>query len=241
MLRPKPQRAVVALTCSAWTALLLAACHGGGGAPDSNPPGDTTPPTITTVFPVNSAADVAVNATVLATFSEIMNAATLTTTTFSLTVAATGASVAGSVAVSGTTATYSPATALATNTAYRASITTGARDAAGNALTSAHTWSFTTTTAADTTPPTVTSVAPANGASEVPTTTTVRAVYSDPMNATTLDTSTFSVVQTSSSAAVGGSINVAGDTATYTPSGPLAISTHYTATVGTGTRDLAGN
>src|SRR4029450_3704046 len=51
----------------------------------SGPPPDATSPTITDVSPAEGAADVAPSANVGATFSESMDAATLTVTTFTLT------------------------------------------------------------------------------------------------------------------------------------------------------------
>jgi len=53
-------------------------------------------------------------------------------------------SVAGTVTYSGTTATFTPSAALAGGTVYTGTITTGAKDAAGNALASNYSWSFTT-------------------------------------------------------------------------------------------------
>jgi len=82
---------------------------------------------------------------VTATFSEPMNGATLTTSTFTLT--ATGfPAVTGTVTYNtGTqTATFMPSAALASNTAYTATITTGAQGATGAALASNYTWTFTT-------------------------------------------------------------------------------------------------
>jgi len=42
--------------------------------------------------------------------------------------------VAGTVTYAGTTATFAPASGLAANTVYTATITTGAKDLAGNPL-----------------------------------------------------------------------------------------------------------
>ena len=56
--------------------------------------------------------------------------------------------MAGTVAYSGTTATFTPNSALVAGTVYTATVTTGAKDAAGNAIAAAKTWSFTTLTAA---------------------------------------------------------------------------------------------
>ena len=76
--------------------------------------------------------------------------------------------MAASVSASGSTATLQPSAALAAGTTYTATLlsgSSGVKDLAGNALASNFTWSF-TTTAPDTTPPTVSAVTPANGARE---------------------------------------------------------------------------
>ncbi len=102
--------------------------------------GDTTPPTVSSVSPLDGATGVAVGTTVSVTFSEAMDAATITTSSFTL------GSVAGSVSYdSGTyTATFTPSAALAENTTYTATLSTAITDAAGNPLASAYSWSFIT-------------------------------------------------------------------------------------------------
>jgi hypothetical protein len=107
---------------------------------------DVTAPTVLSVTPVINATSVAVNSKATVTFSEAMNSATITPTTFTLKQGST--SVAGTISYSGTTATFTPSAALAGNTVYTGTITTGAKDAAGNAMASNYTWSFTTIAAA---------------------------------------------------------------------------------------------
>jgi uncharacterized repeat protein (TIGR01451 family) len=82
---------------------------------------------------------------VSATFSEGMDAATLTTATFTL------SGVAGQVVYDGTTRTASllPSAALVANTTYTAAITAGAKDASGNALGATHAWTFKTAGASE--------------------------------------------------------------------------------------------
>ena len=128
------------------TALLAisAGCGKDGSSPTS-PGGDVTAPTVSSTNPLNGATGVAV---ITATFSEAMNASTITSATFS----ATGpgaAAVPGTVSYNSSTntATFAPSSALAAGTAYTATVTTGAKDAAGNAMASNKVWSFTTAAA----------------------------------------------------------------------------------------------
>jgi len=101
---------------------------------------DITPPTVTLVNPADVATNVAINSTVNATFSEAMDP--LTTNTASFTVVG----VTGTVAYDAASriATFSPSANLAANTTYSATVTTAAKDLAGNALAVNKVWSFTT-------------------------------------------------------------------------------------------------
>ena len=83
-------------------------------------PSDVTAPTIVTVVPANNGTGIAVNSKATATFSEAMNATTITSTTFTLKQGTTN--VAGTVTYSGTTATFTPSAALTGNTVYTVSI-----------------------------------------------------------------------------------------------------------------------
>jgi hypothetical protein len=104
-----------------------------------------TPPTVKSTSPLKGATGVAVNRPVTATFSKAMNPATLGTASYTLTGPA-DAAVAGAVTYDAATntATFDPTADLAINTLYTATITTAAKDANGNALTSSATWTFTT-------------------------------------------------------------------------------------------------
>ncbi len=116
------------------------ACGGGGGGDE---PEDTTAPTVDSRSPASGATKVLTNATVTATFSEAMNASTITTSTFTLDEAS---AVTGSVSYNaGTrTATFTPTNSLEPGTPHTATLTTTVADSAGNGLASANAWSFTT-------------------------------------------------------------------------------------------------
>ncbi len=123
--------------------LLLIVFLGGCKKDSSNSPAQSSgPSTVSSTGPSVNATSVPRNTQITASFSAAMNPATITTSTFTLTQGSTA--VAGTVAYSGTTATFTPSAPLVAGATYTATITTGVKDMAGNALTANKTWSFTT-------------------------------------------------------------------------------------------------
>ncbi len=189
-------------------------------------------PTVTADTPTGTG--VAITSAVTATFSETMNAATITSATFTL-VAQGGAAVVGTVSYNAgtSTATFTPGANLSYNTTYIATITTGATNSTGTALAAPYTWMFTTVTAPI---PTVTATTPGNGITGVNVSNALTATFSQPMNASTITTTTFTLATTSGNTPVTGTVtyNSGTQTATFTPGAALASSTSYTATITTG-------
>jgi hypothetical protein len=102
-----------------------------------------------------------------------------------------------------------------------------------------------TTATPDTTPPTITLIAPAAGATGVATAATVKATFNERMTASSITASTF-VLRDAANAVVAATVSYSGTTrvATLTPTQPLVTSKVYTATVtggSAGVKDLAGN
>ncbi len=124
----------------------------------------------------------------------------------------------------------------------------GAHAFPGQTFNSANYWVdvvFATEAPLDTTPPTVTSTAPLAGATGIPVGSNVRATFSEPMDATSIDGTTF-VLRDPTNAPVPASVTYDDPTRTATldPSAPLDPLTTYTATVtggGSGVQDVAGN
>lgn len=198
---------------------------------------DSIPPSVSSVIPVGGSSGVFVSSALAATFSEAMDPVTINSATFSLRQGAT--LVPGTVSYAGVTGTFRPVSELRPDTLYTATITTGAKDLAGNPLTSPYVWSFTTGSAVDQSPPSVTFTIPANGANNVAVSQSLAATFSEVMDPTTIDTATFTLKQ--GNTAIAGTVSYAGVTATFTPSGALAPNSLYTATISTGAKDLAGN
>ena len=198
---------------------------------------DITPPTVTSTDPINAATAVVLNKKIAATFSKAMNPSTISATTFVLKQGTTA--VLGSVTYSGTTAIFSPSANLISNTTYIATITTGAHDIAGNTLVNDYSWTFTTGSSSDITPPTVISTDPNNADAGVDLNKIIAATFSEAMTPLSIDTTTFILKQ--GTTAVLGAVTYAGTTATFSPSVNLVPYTTYTATITTGAKDLVGN
>lgn len=234
----KPLRWFIAL-------LMVALVAGCGGSSDSTPivsPGDTVAPTVTTTAPSNAATDIALNANVTATFSELMDAATISSPSATFTLAQSGTPVAGVVTYSGMTAVFNPTGDLTASVPYTATVSTGAKDVAGNALAAAKVWSFTSGAAADIVAPTVISTAPADADTGVALNADIIASFDELMDATTVTDLSFILAQ--SGTPVAGVVSYLGTSATFNPTSDLAASSVYTATVlsgASGVADLAGN
>lgn len=166
-----------------------------------------------------------------------MEPTTINTTTFTV-----ASGVTGTVTHDTTNKifTFTPSANLALRKPYTATITTGAKDPAGNASASNYVWTFTTAAAACTAPPppTVLSVTPPNGAVGVCPNTVITATFSEAMNPVTINTTTFTVAP-----GITGTVTLdgTGKIAAFTPSSNLALSTTHTATIATGAKDVSGN
>jgi hypothetical protein len=194
-------------------------------------------PTVNSSDPANSATGVALNRSIAVVFSEPMDLATITSLTFTLKQGTTA--VAGTVTYSGSTATFTPSANMEASKVYSGTITTGAKNVEGTAMEANHTFSFTTGTAADNVLPVVSSYDPASNATGVALNKVVSIVFSKTMNASTINSTTFTLKQGTTS--VAGTVSVSGTTASFAATSLLVASTTYTAAITTGAKDLAGN
>lgn len=198
---------------------------------------DTTAPTVIYTSPEGGATGVAIERDVNATFSEPMDRATLNTSTF--TVRQGTKPVTGKVTFADKTATFTPTSKISNDTLYTATITTGAKDQAGNALASNYVWSFTAGMVADTTAPTVIFTSPVHGATAAPVNQKVQAAFSEVMDPATLNAATFTVKQ--GTTPVAGKVTALSSNAAFIPASDFEKGKVYTGTITTGAKDLAGN
>jgi hypothetical protein len=97
--------------------------------------------TVSSTSPSDGFTDVAVDATITATFSEDMDGATIDDNTFTVDNGVTGNVSYDAISI---TATFTPTVNLDYDTAYIVTITTGIEDLAGNPLRTDYSWAFTT-------------------------------------------------------------------------------------------------
>jgi methionine-rich copper-binding protein CopC len=205
---------------------------------------DVTAPEVVVTYPDDLATDVPLQASMHASFSEPMDPATLTTATFRVSVVGVGTAIPGVVFYDATSpiATFVPNDPFVIGTSYLAAVTTGAQDLAGLPLTADHVWTFSTVSADDVTAPAVTFTNPARDATGVVIEATVHAAFSEAMDVSSLDTSSFRIIGP-------GGLPIAGDVrydvlspiASFVPAADLEIDALYTAQITTGATDLAGN
>jgi hypothetical protein len=105
---------------------------------------DTTPPTITVRTPAPGATGVARDTNVAVTFSEPMDAATITAATFTLRAAGSTSDLPATVTYANGVAILTPTTELDYAITYQVAVASSVADRAGNTLGAADTWSFTT-------------------------------------------------------------------------------------------------
>ena len=229
-------------------ACILAACGGGQAPILGTGNGVGLAPAVSATVPVAqtpAVTGVATNTPLTATFTKAMNPATLNSSTFTLACPA-GTAVTGSVTYDAVSqvATFVPSANLPLSTLCVATITTGAQDTGGIPLQAAFVWSFNTSSAPDTTAPTVTSVSPAQDAVAA-SNTAVTASFSEDIAPSTISASSFTLKTTVGDSPIVGTVAYSNGarTATFTPTSPspLPSNTSFTATVTTTVTDLAGN
>lgn len=195
--------------------------------------GATVSPMVIATDPENGETNVVLNKVITATFSQSMDPLTINENTF--TIMNGGTAITGTVAYSGTTASFTPAENLGINTVFTATITTGAENSTGIALLSDYIWEFTTGTSVA---PTVTSTDPQNDETDVALAKTINATFSESMDPTTINDTTFTLKQ--GTKVISGAVSYTGITASFNPDINLEANKLYTATITTGAENTSG-
>ncbi|HEX7965290.1 MAG TPA: Ig-like domain-containing protein [Gammaproteobacteria bacterium] len=188
--------------------------------------------------PADGKSGVAQNTYITIMFSDAMDFAGMHPSDFQVT--AHGAPVAGSISYSRLTATFHPSSPLEANTRYTARMSKDVRCLDGATMEKDYVWTFTTGETIDMTPPVLMDTA--FGVQQLPDryTGVVVAFFNEPMDPDSIDTQDFQL-HGPGGVEVPGSIKYIGFSALFYPTGSLAPNTLYTASIGSGPTDVAGN
>jgi hypothetical protein len=134
---------------------------------------------------------------------------------------------------------FHPSLPLAYDLPFTATLSRTVTDLVGNAMVADYPVSF--TTAPDTTPPSVVSHTPVDGAALVPGGARISVTFSEAMAPPSLSTTTFTVLSGATPVAGAVSYDPATLTATFTPGAALSPGQAFTVGIATGATDAAGN
>jgi hypothetical protein len=195
-----------------------------------------TPPVVNFVRPAENAVEVLPNEPIVVAFDTSMDKSSAEAA-FSLKRTSDGAAVSGSFGWYGPgVLIFKPNAVLAAGTQYTASVSTAAKDLAGNPLPVAKTWRFTTTNR-----PIISSVYPADGATGVSRSSVTYAIFNKAMDRASTEAA-FTLKRTSDGAAVSGSFGWYGPgVLIFKPDPDLTAGMQYTAAVSGAAKDLEGN
>ena len=195
-------------------------------------------PVVTSFSPQNGAAGVSTTNAISATFNKALDPASVNGSTFQL-LDGTNTVVSASVSYNNSTftATLQPTSPLANSTSYTAIVYGGGiKDASETPMAASYASSFVTISSAP--PPIVTGFSPSSGASGISNTPTITATFSKAIDPTTVNASTFQLLDPSNSVLSSTvSYNSSTFTATLQPVSPLAVSSTYTVVLRGGTID----
>jgi hypothetical protein len=153
---------------------------------------DVVAPTVIAVSPADGTTNVDPGTSVLVSFSEPMNAASLTSSSVRLASGGTAVQSTATVAQDGRSVTITPSAPLPVNTTVTVTVDATATDRNNNTLATAFSSTFRTATP-DGTAPRVVSIDPPNNATGVGTTTPVTVTFSEAIDPATVTSASFRV------------------------------------------------
>jgi hypothetical protein len=211
------------------TAVILTCSCGGDKSADS----DTIAPKVLSTVPALGATLVTVDCNIIINFSEDLDPHSISSSTVHI-----EPQILGDISYGDRTVVFTPIAPLNWSTLYTVTVSGAVKDVSGNPMGENFVWSF-TTHPQDRESPEIIDTRPSNGATDVPVNSLIYITFSEPIDASSLDTTVVRVDQ-----GVTGVLHPASGPTTvicFIPSENLAFGTAYTVTVSAGVSDLAGN
>lgn len=205
---------------------------------------DTTKPSVASVSPTNGATGVSVGTPIVLTFNEAMDGSTVNNSSVTFTPSTSVGTLAGSYSLNsaGTVLTFTPSTPLPGSTTITVRVNSSSpspTDLSGN-MCNSFVSSFTTAATSDTTPPTVVSVTPADGSTNMGLNTNPVITFSESLNRNTLVSNNFGLFANGSRVSAGVSYSADNRVVTLSPA-TLPPRSTVDVVVTSGVKDLSGN
>jgi hypothetical protein len=201
---------------------------------------DVVPPAVTLVSPSDGAVGVEPTANVVVQFSEPIDRASVTATSLRLSRGQSGVAVTFAFSDLDRTVTLIPAQPLTSGAAHTVTVDTGIRDVAGNAIASTVSSAF-TTKPADTTPPQLSSITPAQNAVDVPVGSFITLAFSEPIDPATVGSASVRVSR--DGVTLDGTLTLQNGNrdVRFTPAQPLPFGAVIVTQVTSAITDVSGN
>jgi hypothetical protein len=199
---------------------------------------DTTAPEIAATVPRDRETDVSTISSIRVVFSEPIDPASIHQDTFFV-----NGGVAGTYSYDepNRTAILIPSRPFPSSTVMTVTVTKEVKDLAGNPLESDLTWSFTTASGTDRTPPRIVTKTPGENATNVSVNSNISMTFGEDIDPVSLQSHFILTGPFGETVPVRLSYSVESRTATFDPEADLAFETRYQVLVTSGVRDLSGN
>jgi len=211
------------------------------GTDPMNP--DVTPPTVIKTEPLNEATEVAENGAIIIDFSEPLVRKSINRQSIALLEEGV-TPVAGIVKLIGGNKQllFTPSALLKDYTSYTVTVE-AVRDIAGNSLAENYSFSFVTGNTIDTVRPSVSSINPANNATNVPVNAALTVIMSERIDPETITNDSFYIIDTSTNLRIEGLIEVKDDslTITFVPNAAFLVGRQHRVYLSSAIKDLFGN
>jgi len=198
---------------------------------------DSEPPIVTVVEPQPNQLSIPTNSSIMVTFNEPIDTSIDLNLAFN--VSDDQGEIGGLISSAGQSITFTPDSDLKNDTLYNVEVSSLITDLAGNPLTTAYNWQFTTDKAQDTLAPQVQTISPMMDEQDVAINSAVSVVFSEAIDASTVTSSSFKVSRTGMD--VPGQLSSNGTVVLFEPNAPLDYEASYMVTLSNQIADLAGN
>ncbi|MGJ4753495.1 Ig-like domain-containing protein [Leptospira kmetyi] len=194
---------------------------------------------VSQITPGSGTSNIPLNTSIQVTFNAAFDSATITSSTFIL--HKNGVPIQANLTLSETSAVLTPNANLSSSTTYTVEIKKDIQSTTGKSLKEDLTWNFTTSALVDAVAPMLSLRTPSIGASLVPDNTSIQIAFSETVDCTTVDNSTFILKNDATLVIEPSTVNCFGSNATLVPNNPLLPNTTYRVNVLSFISDLANN